>query len=89
MRTTLEVGSVAKDVFGGMIKRDELLGLMKLLDQEGNPLEVTQRGRKLPPAEVKERAGRTRQSKATLALLRRYFVMRIAQSRGGSAREVF
>ena len=89
MNTTLEVRSATKDALNGMIKKDELLSLMKMLDQEGNQLELPTSAKNIPQAELKARDLRTRQSRATLAMLRRYFVMRIAQSRGYAAEEVF
>ncbi len=87
--TKTEAETRAKDPFSSLIKKDELLRLIRMLDPQYHSPEAGKGSRKSPPAELRENPLGARKSKATLALLRQYFVMRIAQSRGYAPEESF
>ena len=79
MNKTLEFKAMTKDALHDKIKKGEPLK-MPNVDRQYYSLGVS--SKRIPLAEIKKRFFRAQQSQSTLDLMRRYFVLRVAQSRG-------
>ena len=89
MNKTLEAKTISEATFSEKIKKVELLQLIKMLDPRCSPPAAGKNSRKNTSAELKKESARDRQSQATCALLRKYFILRIAQCRGYAGEESF
>ena len=77
MNKKIKLGGAAAYTLGEKIKKDELLDLIKVLAPSPEPPKSIRNAGKV--AQPKKTSYITRQSQLTRNLLRRYFVMRIAQ----------
>lgn len=81
MTKILEVNGRGKCAREEKIKKEALLGLMKVLDANSLPRRVIKRGGKAVPAASRKNAPGTRLSQANLVLLREYFAICVALRR--------
>jgi hypothetical protein len=85
MNNTLEIKDITKYALKGKITRGELLRLFKALDPQHDSPEAGGGSGKIPPSGPGKISRITRQSRITRDLLRRHFVLRIAQCCGDVA----
>ena len=83
MNTTLEITTPARSAFAKRT-RGELLRLMYALDTRRSSHGAGKVSKKVPPAKSVKRFSLARQSQLTHDLLRRYFVLQVAQITGNA-----
>ena len=82
MSKNLKVNDIPKYTLSAGIKKGELLRLMKVLDPECDSPEVIKNSGKIPSTGSENVDKIIRQNRITRDLLRRYFVLQVAQITG-------